>query len=202
MTHQPARMIKSSEEFFQILAKAGISTYASEKEQILNVIRKIEASPEVIEKQECHESQENLEPSFDHFFQPEGENDESYILWNGEPTLEPEIEEFLISLSEDPLCVQKNNHSKEDNLHDMVEEDIQISVDEQVNQGCQDYIEIWFQTTIKTQQSLLQQFLTSHPSKLLVSHIMVCFKTHFSNRNVSIFLILLRTWLHWKYSYT
>jgi len=195
-------MIKTSEEFFQILAEAGISTSSSEKEKILNVIRKIEASPEVIEKQEFPESQENLEPSFNHFFQPEGENEEPYIIWNGEPTLEPEIEEFLISLSEDPLCVQKNNHSKEGNLHDMVEEDIQISFDKQVNQGYEDYIEIWFQTTIKPQPSLLQQFLTSHPSKLLVSHVLVCFETHFSNWNVSIFLILLRTWLHWKYSYT
>jgi len=195
-------MIKSSEEFFQILAEVGISTSASQKEKILNVIRKIEASPEVIEKQEFHESQENLEPSFDHFFQLEGENEEPYIICNGEPTLEPENEEFLICLSRDPLCVQENNHSKEGNLPDMVKEDIQISVDEQVNRGYQDYIEIWFQTTIKPQRYLLQQFFTSHHSKLLVSHVLVCFKTHFSNRNVSIFLILLRTWLHWKYSYT
>lgn len=126
------RMIKSSEELFQILAEASISASASQKEQVLNAIRNLDASPGIEEK-EFHESQEDLEPSFDHFFQHEGENEEPYIIWNGEPTLEPEIEEFLICLSEHPLCVQENNHSKEGNLHDMVEEDIQISFDEQVN---------------------------------------------------------------------
>ena len=83
----------------------------------------------------------------------------------------------------------------------MVEEDMQISVDEQVNQGYQDYIEVWLRATIRPQQYSLQQFLTSYHSKLLVSHLLVCLKAHFSNLNVSIFLILLRTWIHWKYSY-
>ena len=79
---------------------------------------------------------------------------------------------------------------------------MKISIDEQVNQGYQDYIEIWFQETIRPQQSLLQQFLASYHSKLMIYHVLVCFKADFSNLNVSIFLILLRTWLHWKYSYT
>ena len=36
---------------------------------------------------------------------------------------------------------------------------MQISVYEQVNQGYQDFIEIWFRETIRPQQSPLQQFL-------------------------------------------
>ena len=192
-------MIKSLEELSQILAEAGISTSASQKEQVLNAIRNIDVSQEVIEEQEFHESQEDLEPSFYHFCQPKGENEEPYIICDGEPTFEYENETCL---SENILCTHENNHSKEGNLHDMVEENMQISVDEQVNHGYQDYIEIWFQTTIRPQQSLLQEILTSYHSKLLVSHVLVCFKAHFSNLNVSIFLILLRTWIHWKYSYT
>ena len=109
------------------------------------------------------------------------------------------IEKFLTYLPKDPLFIQENNHSKEGNLYGKKEEDFQFIVDEKVDQGYQNYIETWFQETNK---SPLQQFLTSYHSKLLVSHVLVCFNTHFSNMNMTIFLILLHTWLYWKYSYT
>jgi hypothetical protein len=39
--------------------------------------------------------------------------------------VEPDIEESLACLSADPVCNPKTNHIKEDNMHSMVEEDIQ-----------------------------------------------------------------------------
>jgi hypothetical protein len=52
------------------------------------------------------------------------ENKESWIEFNGEKPVEPDIEESLACLSADHVCTPKNNHLEEDNLHSMAEEDI------------------------------------------------------------------------------
>jgi hypothetical protein len=103
------------------------------------------------------------------------------------------IEEFLACLSPNSMYEE---HILED-LHGMVMEDI-----EQGSQGNQDYIESWFKFVIGPQHSILQQFLASYhqSSWFLIS--LVFIKVYFSNLNMSIFVILLCTWIHWKYSYT
>lgn len=66
-----------------------------------------------------------------------------------------------------------------------------------------DLIESWFQTIINTQHSLIiRHLLVPYQSKQLVSHTLVCIEVHYLKLSVSIFSILLRIWLHWKYAYT
>jgi hypothetical protein len=89
---------------------------------------------------------------------------------HGEQTIEPEIEEFPPCPSSDPLCIQEVN---QEDLYGMVEEDIQSGPNEEVNQGYHDYIEHWFQMTIRLKHhSLLQQLFTSYHSKQLVPHVL------------------------------
>jgi hypothetical protein len=196
--------LKDDQEFgrtLSILAAAGISISASQKEQILTAVKNLSASPEVIEKQDFHKlhPQEDLEASFDHPFQPVEETEESF---NGEKLLEPEIEEFLTCISPDPVCIQETNHPKEDDLHGMIEGDMQSGLNEEVNQEHQDYIEHWFQTTTRLKHHSLLQQLSTSSSKQLVLRILVYIKDYLSNPSMNVFLHLLRTWLHWKYSYT
>ena len=60
-------MIKILEELSEILAEVGIYVSSSQKERVLNAIRNIDVSLEVIEEQECYESQEDLESSSNNF---------------------------------------------------------------------------------------------------------------------------------------
>jgi hypothetical protein len=105
-------------------------------------------------------------------------------------------------MSLDPLSIQDTNQQIVKDLHVMMKKDIQSGVDVQTNQGQHDYIELWFQKAIRPEHFVLQYFLTSLQSKKLVPHVLVLIKVCFSNQNVSTFVILLRTWLHWKYFYT
>jgi hypothetical protein len=79
---------------------------------------------------------------------------------------------------------------------------MQSGLNEEVNQEHHDYIEHWFQMTTRlNHHSLLQQLFTSS-SKQLVLHTLVYIKAYLSNPSMNVFLHLLHTWLHWKYSYT
>jgi hypothetical protein len=125
---------------------------------------------------------------------------ETEKLWttpSREQSLRPEIEEFTTSISLDSLCTLEINHLEEEDLHIMMKESIEIIVDEY-----QDYIEIWFQEVIRPQYySLLQYLLMPKKVGWLVLHIQVITAVTFSYMDMSMFLILLRTWLHWKSSY-
>jgi hypothetical protein len=79
-------MIKSLTELSQILAAAGISISASQEEQILTVVKNLNVTPH---------PQEDLEVSFDSLFQSIEETEKSWTTFDGEPPLEPEIEEFF-----------------------------------------------------------------------------------------------------------
>jgi hypothetical protein len=173
-----SKMIMSLEELSQILATAGISS--SQEEHILTTVRNLSTSPKDIEEPKSYEPclQEDRETFIDQFDQSTKEIEDSWTISNQENPLEPEIEE----------AKEKNTHS---------------GLNEEVNQGHHDYIECWFQATVRLHHhSLLQQLFTSYYSKLLVHHVRVLIKVYYINLNVSIFMILLRTWLHWKYSYT
>ena len=79
---------------------------------------------------------------------------------------------------------------------------MQSGLNEEVNQEHQDYIEHWFHMTTRlNHHSLLQQLSTSS-SKQLILRILVYIKDYLSNLSMNVFLHLLCTWLHWKYSYT
>jgi hypothetical protein len=180
------------QEISQILA-ATRNISASQEEQNLTVITNISASREVIEEKQFHEQhQEDLE-----------ETKEPWKSFDEEKTEEPENEEFLPCMSSYPLFIQKINPQILEDLHGMTKEDIQTSANEQINQRHHDYIELWFHTIIGLKHHfILQQFLAPSQSKQLVPHIPVSLKAYLSNLNMSIFVILLRTWIHWKYSYT
>ena len=64
-------------------------------------------------------------------------------------------------------------------------------------------IESWFQTIVSTPHSLIiQKVLVPYQVSKLVSHTPICVKICILNFSVSIFSILLCTWLHWKYAFT
>ena len=101
-----------------------------------------------------------------------------------EKLLEPEIENSHACVSLDSM---NEDHIFED-LHFMIEE----------RQGRQDYIESWFKSVIGSQCSILQYLLISSQSRQLVSHIQVHIKEYISNMHMSLAIILLHTWFHWK----
>ena len=68
---------------------------------------------------------------------------------------------------------------------------------------CKDYIENWFQEVITPQSHFfLRHFLLPNRIGRLVPHIQVSIDVNFSYLDMGMFLTLLRTWLHWKSSYT
>jgi len=65
-----------------------------------------------------------------------------------------------------------------------------------------DYIEDWFQkVTTPKHSSIFQQILVPNRNVQLVSHIVMDIEVYFSNLDVNILEILIRKWLHWKYSH-
>jgi hypothetical protein len=180
----------SLRELSQILAIAGISS--SQEEHILTIAKNLNTSPEILEESRSYELQNDFP------FQNAKETEKLWTTPSGEQSLRPEIEEFSTSISLDPLCTSEINHLEEEDLHSMMKESIEIIVDEH-----QDYIEIWFQEVIRPQYySLLQHLLMPKQVGWLVLHIQVITAVTFSYMDMSMFLILLRTWLHWKSSYT
>jgi hypothetical protein len=177
------------QEISRILATAGIS--ASQEEHIFIAFKNLVVSP--------HENLEVPSDSSCHFV--EG-NKESWIEFNGEKPVEPKIEESLACLSIDHVCTPKKNHLEEDNLHSMVKEDIHCDLNQEEKQEYSDPIEIWFQLVIRSHHSLILHYCLISSSKKLVLHTLVCIKIYLLNLSMDIFLTLLRTWLHWKYSYT
>jgi hypothetical protein len=106
------------QEISHILAAAGIS--ASQEEHIFIVVKNLVVSPH-----------EDLEVSLDSSCQFVEGNKESWIEFNEEQSVEPEIEDSITCLLADPVCTPKTNHLEEDNLHSMVEEDIQCDLNKE-----------------------------------------------------------------------
>ena len=145
----------------------------------MTVVKNLSTSPKDIEETKSYEPclQKDRETFIYEFDQSTKDIEHSWTISNQENPLEPEIEE-----------------DKENNTHN--------SFNEEMDQGHHDYIECWFQATVRLHHHpLLQQLFKSYCSKLLVHHVRVLIKVYYINLNVSIFMILLRTWLHWKYSY-
>jgi hypothetical protein len=173
-------------ELSQILATTGISSF--QEEHILTIVMNLSTSSEMIKEPKSHELQK------DSPCQTAEEAEKLETTSDGERPLRPEIEEF----STDPLYTSETNHPEEEDLHGMMKEGIEITVDEH-----QDYIEVWFQEVIRLQyHSLLQHLLMPKQVGWLVLHIQVIPAVTFSYLDMGMFLILLRTWLHWKCSYT
>jgi hypothetical protein len=146
--------------------------------------------------------QEDLEVPSDSSCQFIEENKESWIEFNGDQPVELDIEESLECLSTDPICTPNTNHLEEDNLHSMVEEDIQCDLNKEEKEEYSDPIEIWFRLVIRSHHSFIFHNFLISSSKQLVLHTPVCIKIYLLKPTMDIFLTLLHTWLHWKYSYT
>jgi hypothetical protein len=178
------------EELSQILAIARICS--SQEENILTIAKNLSTSPKILEESRSYELQNDFP------CQNAKEVEKLWTTSSGEKSLRPEIEDFSTSISVDPLCTSKINHTKEKDLHSMMKESIEITVDEH-----QDYIEIWFQEVIRTQYySLLQHIQMPKQLGWLVLHIHVIIAVTFLYVDMSMFLILLCTWSHWKSFYT
>ena len=82
-------------------------------------------------------------------------------------------------------------------------ENIQCDLHEEGNHGYSDPIETWFKIIIRSHISFVIPYLfKSYHLHPLVSHTHEHFKVHFINVSVNMFMILLCTWLHWKYTFT
>jgi len=73
--------------------------------------RDIYASQEAIEEQRIHEKlpQEDPKVFLSHPCKKAKEIKEPWTTFNGDNTLEPDIEEFLACLSQNPLCIEECN---------------------------------------------------------------------------------------------
>ena len=109
-------------------------------------------------------------------------------------TLEPEIEEFLACISQAPLCIQNFEQAPQEELCVMTIKESQIN---------KDHFKIWFQLVIRPQHhSIFQHSLASNLYDQLTFHVQTFIKVYFSNLDMSLLMILLRKWMHWKFSYT
>jgi len=119
-----------------------------------------------------------------------------------EETSELEIGKVPSILLSYCLCFQENNQQKED-LNCMEEENIKNDLDKQANQGHQSYIEVWFKkNNMMEYQSLRQLYLIFSKSNHLIYEIEVHVKSYIASLHISLFVILMCTWLHRMYSYT
>ena len=85
----------------------------------------------------------------------------------------------------------------------MIEEDVKHVLNEEKDQEYHDYIERWFAIVIKPDHSFISHyFLTSYHLQHLVFHALMHYNVSILNLSMNVFLYLLLTWLHWKYSYT
>jgi hypothetical protein len=177
----------SLEELSQILAATEIFSF--QEEHILTIVKNLSTSSETIREPKSHELQK------DSLCQTIEGVEKLETTLDGKRPLRPEIEEF----STNPLYTLETNHPEEEDMHGMIKESIEIIVDEH-----QDYIEIWFQKVIRPQYHsfLFQHLLMTKQVGWLVLHIQVITVVIFSYVDMGMFLILLRTWLHWKVSYT
>lgn len=180
-------MITSMKVLSQALAAAGILISISQEENFLAIVKELSISPP---------SQEDLEVSF------EKTNESCTIINEGYP-LELENEKFLTCLLADPECDQGTTHPMENNQHDMEEEDEQHGPNQEMDQEYHDHIEHWFRTMTKAREySSLLKLLLSYQVHWLVLHAHVHFQVCMINLSMNIYFHLIRTWLHWKYSYT
>ena len=136
------------QEISHILETTKIS--ASQEEHIFTAVKNLVVSPH-----------EELEVSSDSSCQFVEGNKESWIEFNGEQLVEPEIEESLACLSANPVCTPKTNHLEEDNLHCMVEEDIWCDLNKEEKHEYSDPIEIWFQLVIRSHHSFIYCLISS-----------------------------------------
>jgi hypothetical protein len=171
------------QEISHILEAARI--FASQKEHIFTAVKNLVVSPH-----------EDLEVPSDSSCQFVEENRESWIEFNGEKLVEPDIEDSLACLSADPICTPKINHLEEDNMHSMVGQDIQCDLNKEEKQEYSDPIEIWFQLVIRSHHPFIFHYCMILSSKKLVLHTPVCIKIYLLNPSMDIFLTLLCTWLH------
>jgi len=89
----------------------------------------------------------------------------------------------------DPTCTSGDKQRNLEDLHD--------------DREYMDPIESWFQMTISIHSSfIIQHFVASHQLVQLVPHVLAFSRIYFLSLKMSIIILLLCTWLHWKYSYT
>ena len=128
---------------------------------------------------------------------------ESWAALDEGKTSKSEIERAPSWLPSNPPCIQEKNQQKDEDVKVMVEEYMKNDPDQKKDQGNHSYIEIWFQTVTKLQHhSLPQLYLILSKSNHLVSEIQVHVKAYIASLHIILFVILMCTWLHWKYSYT
>ena len=170
-------MIKNLKELSQVLAVAGILISTSQEEKILAAIENLSTPPPDPQEVSFDFPCQVVEKTKDSL---EGEDPFSSHI--------PSTQEIHYPIEEDLY-----GEAKEEDMQHYVEMELEYH----------DYIEHWFQTTTPARHhSLLQKFLVLYHLQLLVFHAHIHFQVYMLNLSMNISLYLIRTWLHWKYSFT
>jgi len=149
----------------------------------LTAVESLSTSPEITDKPKSQELQKDV------LCETTKEADTLGITSEGE---KPKIKDFSTCKLIDPSCAQTTAQLEEGDLYDIVKEG-----------EYQDYIERWFQEVTQPQyHSFVRHLLMQRKVSWLNFHIQVITATIFSYVDKGTILILLRTWFHWKSSYT
>lgn len=155
-----------------------------------------QSSGRMLQKQDSIEEPKEKEGSKEEIKEPWAALDE-------EKRSKSKIEKASSWLPSNLPCIQEKDQQKKEDEKVMIEGDMKHDPDQQRDQGYQSYIETWFQTVTKLQQySLPQPCLIHSKSDHFVSEIWIIVKACISSLHIILSLVLMCTWLHWKYSYT
>ena len=71
------------------------------------------------------------------------------------------------------------------------------------SRASKDHLKTWFQLVIMSQHhSIFQYYLPSNIYDEISFHVQEFIKIYFSNLDVNLLMVLLRKWMHSKFSYT
>ena len=178
-----SKVVISTRELSQLLAIAGISISTSQEENLLIAVESLSTAPQMTNGPKSQELQKYV------LCKNAKETDTLGITSEGE---KPKIKEFSTCKLIDPSYAQTTAQLEEVDLHDIIKEG-----------EYEDYIESWFEEVTQPQyHSFLRHLLRKRKIIWLNFHIQVITATLFPYVDIGTILIFLRTWFHWKISYT
>jgi len=95
------------------------------------------------------------------------------------------------TFDEEQSCKQEIEEDNEELRHDLRSENAYESI-----------IERWFQAGTRLDQFSFSFYFVNLQFRHLISHVYVYFRSSFAKLTLNIFLLLLRSWLHWIFDYT
>jgi hypothetical protein len=98
----------------------------------------------------------------------------------------------LYTSDDEQSCEQEIEEDNEELRHDLRSE----------NYAYENIIEQWFQAGTRLDPFSFSFYFVNLQFRHLISHVYVYFRSSFAKLTLNIFLLLLRSWLHWIFDYT